>query len=79
LFTLAETSTSSDLISILPKYYSYLSSSSPPDQPIWSDPFTDASTGDRIVGVSMPIFYNENGENKVLGAANIAVRVLTLT
>lgn len=27
----------------------------------------------------MPIFYNENGENKVLGAANIAVRVLTLT
>jgi hypothetical protein len=41
---------------------------------LWSERFVDANTGEIMVAISSPIYYNYNGGDKrILGAAAISV------
>lgn len=47
-------------------------------KPVWSEPYTDANSGNKAMGVSMPIYYYENSIRQILGVANIAVPMSTI-
>lgn len=63
----------SDIKLKMRSYYVYLSENTKISQPVWSDPFFDAITNESVVASSMPIMYEEDGIQKILGVAAVSV------
>lgn len=60
-------------------YYTYISEGIQISDPIWTEPYEDAFGFGRMVTVSMPIYYEENGIRQILGVAGIDVVMQTFT
>ena len=54
-------------------YYTYLSEGLKITEPVWTEPYEDAFGFGRMVTVSMPIYYEENGIRIILGVAGIDI------
>ena len=54
-------------------YYVYISEGVEVTSPVWTEPYEDAFGFGRMVTVSMPIYYQENGIRSILGVAGIDI------
>ena len=54
-------------------YYTYLSEGFNIENPVWTEPYIDAFGFGKMVTVSMPIYYEENGVRVILGVAGIDI------
>ena len=54
-------------------YYTYISEGLRVTEPVWTEPYEDAFGFGRMVTVSMPISYQENGIRYILGVAGIDI------
>ena len=44
------------------------------DEPTWSGPYNDAAGFGMLYTVSMPVYFKENGSNKLIGVAGIDIK-----
>lgn len=55
-------------------YYTYISEGVSITNPVWTEPYEDAFGFGKLVTVSMPIYFLENGVRFILGVAGIDVQ-----
>lgn len=58
-------------------YSVYLAEGIEVTEPVWTEPYIDAFGFGRMVTVSMPIYYTENGIRKILGVTGLDVVMST--
>lgn len=73
MFEIEDTSSDSELATTMKNYHTYLSEGVTIDSPVWTEPYEDAFGFGKMVTVSMPIYYTEDGIRSVLGVAGIDV------
>ena len=74
LFTISDSDISSNVIEKISSYYTYFQIGVNISNPLWSERFSDANTGEIMTAISFPIYYEyKNGHKRVLGAAAISV------
>lgn len=73
MFEITDTSSDSNLATVMRNYYSYVSEGVTISSPVWTEPYEDAFGFGRMVTVSMPIYYTEGGIRRILGVAGIDV------
>lgn len=78
-FDIPASSSSSALLTTLRNYSTFLSQGINITEPIWTEPYEDAFGFGRLVTISMPVYYQENGITQILGVAGIDVRVSQFT
>lgn len=54
-------------------YYTYISEGLEITEAVWTEPYIDSFGFGRMVTVSMPIYYEENGIRVILGVAGIDI------
>lgn len=74
-FQVAYDASASQLTSLMRNYYIYISEGVSVPKPVWTEPYEDAFGFGRLVTVSMPIYYEENGVRSILGVAGIDVPI----
>jgi hypothetical protein len=57
MFTITDTSSDSDLATVMKNYYTYISEGVTISSPVWTEPYEDAFGFGKMVTVSMPIYY----------------------
>lgn len=57
MFEITDTSSNSNLVTVMRNYYTYVSQGVTITNPIWTEPYEDAFGFGRMVTVSMPIYY----------------------
>ena len=73
MFQIADSGSTSALATTMRNYYTYISEGVSISQPVWTEPYQDAFGFGKLVTVSMPIYYEENGFRTILGVAAIDV------
>ena len=73
MFQITDTSSDSALATTIRNYYTYISEGVSITSPVWTEPYIDAFGFGRLVTVSMPIYYEENGIRSILGVSGIDV------
>ena len=73
MFAVTDTSSKSQLATIMRNYYTYIAEGVSIDHPVWTQPYWDAFGLGRMVTVSQPVYYFENGIRKTLGVVGLDV------
>jgi hypothetical protein len=73
MFEIADTSSDSNLATVMRSYYTYISEGVTIASPVWTEPYEDAFGFGKMVTVSMPVYYTENGLRSILGVAGIDI------